>query len=108
MSGLVSVAERLRERTRALRFAAPVTHVYAPLDYAWAPHRLYLQRYGREPRGVLFVGMNPGPFGMAQTGVPFGDVTMVRDWLASRRRSNGPRTSIRGVPCSASGSGGAR
>jgi single-strand selective monofunctional uracil DNA glycosylase len=27
------------------------------------------------------VGMNPGPFGMAQTGVPFGDVAMVRDFL---------------------------
>mmetsp|Transcript_25877 Transcript_25877/g.64640 ORF Transcript_25877/g.64640 Transcript_25877/m.64640 type:complete len:204 (+) Transcript_25877:589-1200(+) len=25
--------------------------------------------------------MNPGPFGMAQTGVPFGDVAMVRDWM---------------------------
>src|SRR5208283_2872871 len=29
----------------------------------------------------VLVGMNPGPFGMAQTGIPFGDVTMVRDWL---------------------------
>jgi single-strand selective monofunctional uracil DNA glycosylase len=25
--------------------------------------------------------MNPGPFGMAQTGVPFGDVVMVREFL---------------------------
>ena len=81
MSGLVAVAERLRERTRGLRVGAPVTHTYAPLEYAWAPHRLYLERHGRQPREVLFVGMNPGPFGMAQTGVPFGDVTMVRDWL---------------------------
>ena len=81
MCVLVAVAEELRERTRALRFAAPVSCVYAPLDYAWAPHRVYLQRHGRGPREVLFVGMNPGPFGMAQTGVPFGDVAMVRDWL---------------------------
>ncbi len=81
MSNLVPVTERLRERTRALRFGAPVTHVYAPLDYAWAPHRLYLERHGGGQREILFVGMNPGPFGMAQTGVPFGDVAMVRDWL---------------------------
>ena len=80
-SGLVAIAERLRTRTRRLRFAPPAACVYAPLDYAWEPHRLYLERYGVEPRKVLFVGMNPGPFGMAQTGVPFGDVTMVRDWL---------------------------
>ena len=64
-----------------MRFGAPVTCVYAPLDYAWVPHRRYLERYGRAPREVLFVGMNPGPFGMAQTGVPFGDVELVRDWL---------------------------
>ena len=81
MSGLVPVAERLRRRTRALRFDRPVASVYAPLDYAWEPHRLYLERYGRETCDVLFVGMNPGPFGMAQTGVPFGDVGSVRDWL---------------------------
>lgn len=80
-SGLVSIAERLRKRTRRLRFAPPVACVYAPLDYAWAPHRLYLERYGAGPREVLFVGMNPGPFGMVQTGVPFGDVRMVRNWL---------------------------
>jgi len=77
----VAIAERLRKRTRRLRFAPPVACVYRPLDYAWAPHRLYLERYGVGPREVLFVGMNPGPFGMAQTGVPFGDVAMVRGWL---------------------------
>ena len=82
MPDLISVTERLRERTRAPRFGDPVACVYAPLDYAWEPHRRYLERYGREPREVLFVGMNPGPFGMAQTGVPFGDVELVRDWLA--------------------------
>ena len=81
MSGLVPIAERLREGTRALRFAPPVTHVYAPLDYAWEPHRRYLDRYGHGPRELLFVGMNPGPFGMAQNGIPFGDTAMVRDWI---------------------------
>jgi single-strand selective monofunctional uracil DNA glycosylase len=30
---------------------------------------------------VLFLGMNPGPFGMAQTGVAFGEVAAVRDWI---------------------------
>jgi single-strand selective monofunctional uracil DNA glycosylase len=58
-----------------------VAYIYRPLDYAWEPHRLYLERYGRGHRQVMLVGMNPGPFGMAQTGVPFGDVDMVRDWL---------------------------
>ena len=100
-SGLVSIAERLRKRTRRLRFAPPVACVYAPLDYAWAPHRLYLERYGVEPREVLFVGMNPGPFGMVQTGVPFGDAGMVRDWLGieapvERPAREHPKRPVRG------------
>lgn len=58
-----------------------VTHLYAPLAYAWAPHEAYLRRYGEGRKRVLFLGMNPGPFGMVQTGIPFGDVPSVRDWL---------------------------
>jgi len=27
------------------------------------------------------VGMNPGPWGMLQTGVPFGEISFVRDWM---------------------------
>lgn len=81
MATLTTIARDLRRETRALVFAAPVTHVYRPLDYAWAPHRAYLERWGTGRKEVLLVGMNPGPFGMAQTGVPFGDVGMVRDWL---------------------------
>ncbi len=79
--GLVGAARALREEVEALGFAPPVAYVYDPLDYAWAPQREYLERYGKGPREVVLLGMNPGPFGMAQTGVPFGDVGMVRDWL---------------------------
>ncbi len=78
---LIENARRLREAVAALEFGAPVACVYNPLDYAWEPHRDYLRRYGRGHPAVLLVGMNPGPFGMAQTGVPFGDVEMVRGWL---------------------------
>lgn len=78
---LVATAERLRDDVDRLDFGPPVTHVYNPLDYAWRPHRLYLERFGAAPKEVVLVGMNPGPWGMAQTGVPFGEVEMVRDWL---------------------------
>jgi single-strand selective monofunctional uracil DNA glycosylase len=63
-----------------MKFPA-AAHIYNPLEYARAPHELYLQRYGRTRKRVVFLGMNPGPFGMAQTGVPFGEVSFVRDWL---------------------------
>jgi single-strand selective monofunctional uracil DNA glycosylase len=79
---LIDAARQLRTAVDGLRFGAPVAHVYDPLDYAWAPHEEYLRRFGRGPAGrVVLVGMNPGPFGMTQTGVPFGEVAAVRDWM---------------------------
>ena len=85
-----TIARRLSVAVGALDFSEPVTHVYNPLDYAWVPHRAYLQRYAKAPKEAVFLGMNPGPFGMAQTGVPFGDVAMVRDWLGLKGRVGRP------------------
>ncbi len=60
----------------------PVHWVYNPLDYAWAMHEAYIRTYApQETGGILFMGMNPGPDGMAQTGIPFGAVSFVRDYL---------------------------
>src|SRR5438477_6160933 len=78
---LIRAAQTLRAAVNKLTFAPPVTHIYNPLDYAWAAHEMYLRRYANTRKRVLFFGMNPGPFGMAQTGVPFGQIAAVRDWL---------------------------
>src|SRR6059058_3796711 len=78
---LIQAAQRLTAAVRKLKFGPPVTHVYNPLDYAWAAHEMYLRGYANTRKRVIFLGMNPGPFGMAQTGVPFGQVRAVRDWL---------------------------
>lgn len=64
-----------------LAFGPPTTHVYNPLDYARGPVEQYLDLAGRNRKEVLFLGMNPGPWGMAQTGVPFGTVEFARDWM---------------------------
>lgn len=81
MTALVDISAELSARVEALRFPS-VPFVYNPLAYAGAPHEAYLERWGsKAPREVLLLGMNPGPFGMAQTGVPFGDVAMVRDFV---------------------------
>lgn len=81
MSPLIDAADQLRESLRGLVFPDPVTHTYNPLEYAWESHCQYLERFGRGPKKVLFLGMNPGPYGMAQTGVPFGEIPAVRDWM---------------------------
>jgi|SRR5450432_348066 len=78
---LVAAARELCAQVDRLKFAAPVTHVYNPLDYAWSAHEKYLQKFGAGKKHVVFIGMNPGPFGMAQTGVPFGEIAAVRDWM---------------------------
>jgi len=78
---LVEAAGELARRTARLEFEPPVAFVYRPLEYAWAAHQAYLLRCGGSAKQVVFLGMNPGPFGMAQTGVPFGEVAAVRDWI---------------------------
>ncbi|MDR0633462.1 MAG: single-stranded DNA-binding protein, partial [Azoarcus sp.] len=78
---LIAAARKLSADVDALHFTVPVTHVYNPLDYAWPAHEAYLLQFGGSRKKVVFLGMNPGPFGMVQTGVPFGEVAAVRDWL---------------------------
>lgn len=103
-SSLVKVARTLAHEVDGLRFTTP-SHVYNPLDYAWTAHREYLQRYGAARGRVLLLGMNPGPWGMAQTGVPFGDVTMVREWFGMEARlgdtlpGQHPKYPILGMAC---------
>ena len=101
---LIAAAQRLNARVRKLKFTAPVTHVYNPLDYAWRAHELYLRRYGNTPTRVIFLGMNPGPFGMAQTGIPFGQIAAVRDWLGitakiDKPRKENPKRPVVGFDC---------
>ena len=55
-----------------LAFDPPVTHVYNPLIYAREPSERYLERIGKATGRILLLGMNTGPRGMAQTGIPFG------------------------------------
>jgi single-strand selective monofunctional uracil DNA glycosylase len=78
---LETITDDLLDELRPLRFDLPVTHVYNPLAYARTPYSKYLQRYAKPPKQIVLIGMNPGPWGMAQTGIPFGEVTAVRDWL---------------------------
>ena len=78
---LETITDDLSDELRSLKFSAPVTHVYNPLEYARAPYSKYLQWYAKSPKEIVLIGMNPGPWGMAQTGIPFGEVSAVRGWL---------------------------
>lgn len=106
-SGLPAIARDLCDAVAGLTFAPPVTHVYNPLDYAREPHERYLRRFGAGTKEVVLVGMNPGPWGMVQTGVPFGEVAMAREWLGitgevGSPAGEHPKRPIEGFECSRS------
>lgn len=101
---MLRAGRALKQALSALRFSPPVSHVYNPLEYAWPCYETYLRRFAAAPKRVVFLGMNPGPFGMVQTGVPFGEVQAVRHWLQiqesiCRPPNQHPRRPVNGLDC---------
>lgn len=110
---LLDIADSLTEALRPIQFGPPVAYVYNPLVYARACHKQYIERYGEGPRETLLLGMNPGPWGMAQTGIPFGEVAAVRVWLGIEAKvgkptREHPKRPIQGLACKRSEVSGAR
>lgn len=104
---LLDLSRSLSRSVSGLEFTEPVTYVYNPLDYAWEAWAQYLSRFGSAKGRVLLLGMNPGPWGMAQTGIPFGEVSMVREWMGidasiGRPASEHPKRPIEGFACTRS------
>jgi single-strand selective monofunctional uracil DNA glycosylase len=104
---LLDAARRLSADLAQIEFPTPIAHVYDPHRYAWAPYEQYVSRFGSTPKRVVLLGMNPGPFGMMQTGVPFGEVAAVRDWMGiraqvDRPRDEHPKRGIQGFDCARS------
>lgn len=110
---LIRAARVLSDRLDPIGFSAPVTHVYNPLRHAGRGYRRYLRRFGEGPKRVVFLGMNPGPYGMTQTGVPFGEIDSVRNWLGIEERidrpsNEHPKRPVEGFACTRSEVSGAR
>jgi single-strand selective monofunctional uracil DNA glycosylase len=110
---LLAAADALSRACEGLSFGEPAAYVYNPLRYARAGYAQYVSRFGAGPKDVVMVGMNPGPFGMAQTGVPFGHVGFVRDWMGieapiAKPPREHPRRPVEGFACKRSEVSGAR
>lgn len=104
---VIDAAQELTRTLKPLQFAEPVSYVYLPTEYAWDRHHEYLQRFASEKKRVLLLGMNPGPWGMAQTGVPFGEIPAVRDWMGiagpvNHPEPEHPKRPIEGFDCTRS------
>lgn len=100
----IRIQRALTKSLSTLQFAPPTTHVYNPLVHARRSAEAYLRRYARPGVEAVWLGMNPGPFGMAQTGVPFGEVALVRDWIGISEKvdkpdNEHPKRPIQGFDC---------
>jgi single-strand selective monofunctional uracil DNA glycosylase len=105
--GLIAAAKHLRSQLDSLQFSAPVSWVYNPLHYAWSANEKYMRLYSGGPCRVFLLGMNPGPWGMAQTGVPFGEIDAVRNYLKietniGKPEREHPKRPIEGFACNRS------
>lgn len=101
---IATATRKVCKELKGLEFSEPVTHVYNPLVYAAKPHFKYIERFSGSTKRVLFMGMNPGPWGMAQTGVPFGEIPAVRDWMGINEpvkvpADEHPKRPIEGFDC---------
>ena len=107
------IADGLAEAVESMHFDLPITHVYNPLLYARAVYDQYCRLYGGSLKKTVLLGMNPGPWGMVQTGVPFGDVQMVQGWLGIeadvvKPDIEHPKRPIQGFACTRSETSGKR
>lgn len=66
---VLNIEKNLSSELEKLAFSPPVAYVYNPLTYAWETHSIFVSKYANTKKKILFVGMNPGPWGMVQTGV---------------------------------------
>lgn len=69
----------IRDKLKSLSYPYFTYHVF---DYAYDPFWEYICRYGKNEKKNIFLGINPGPFGMMQNGIPFGAMSIVKDWLS--------------------------
>ncbi|HUI72814.1 MAG TPA: uracil-DNA glycosylase family protein, partial [Spirochaetia bacterium] len=104
IDALVRASRRLAAGCDRITFHEPVSFVYNPLRYARRFHEEYIRRFAGSEKRAVFLGMNPGPWGMAQTGVPFGEVAAVRDWMGISGTVHAPtaahpRVKIAGFDC---------
>ena len=81
LSAAKLLSEQCTKKIPKLLKHKDVAHVTNPLDYAWELHEQFIRKWAGFGAKTLLLGMNPGPYGMAQTGVPFGATKMATDIL---------------------------
>ncbi|KAK6639299.1 hypothetical protein RUM43_007571 [Polyplax serrata] len=103
---LLAIEHQMCSELNNLKFTPPIDYVYNPLLYAKDLHENFIKKYFENcSKKILFLGMNPGPWGMCQTGIVFGDKDHVKEWLklcgqVNKPKKEHPRKKITGLDCS--------
>ncbi|XP_022920876.2 single-strand selective monofunctional uracil DNA glycosylase-like [Onthophagus taurus] len=105
--------DQLSKELNNLTFSSPAHYIYNPLEYAWKPHSTFVKTYCKGTKDVLFLRINPGPWGMCQTGIPFGEVNISKEWLkmngeVEKPKNECPKKQIKGFECHRSEQSGKR
>ncbi|XP_053613539.1 single-strand selective monofunctional uracil DNA glycosylase-like isoform X3 [Plodia interpunctella] len=77
----LELLDQLNSSLNQLELPRKVECVYNPTVYARHTFEMYVRKFCNTKKTVMYFGMNPGPWGMSQTGVPFGEISSVKDWL---------------------------
>ena len=79
-----NLSQDLQSLSKILLEEGFVDYVYNPLIYAWEPHKAFIELGGNKGAKTILLGMNPGPHGMGQMGIPFAATSIVRDLFKIR------------------------
>ena len=101
---LLDESRKLARRCDAMHFGGKVHTTYNAFGYAFPGYEAYIRKFANDRKRAVFLGMNPGPWGMAQTGVPFGEIAAVRGWMGlsadiSKPKNEHPKRPVEGFDC---------
>lgn len=63
------IADELNISLEEFELPSVVECVYNPTVYARTTFEMYIRKYCNTKKSIMYFGMNPGPWGMSQTGV---------------------------------------
>lgn len=94
----------LNNELNELQFPKNITHIYNPIVYALNLHCQYIKKFLNGKKKVMLIGMNPGPNGMVQNGVPFGNTNTVKNLMKIQGQvdqppSLNPKRPVTGLSC---------
>ena len=83
-SGYLEIQKHFHDDLKSFHcesFGGKVDTIQSPYGYAFNPYACYVEKYLTKKVPVLFLGLNAGPHGMCKTGLPFGDIKFVTNFL---------------------------